>query len=424
MKIVHVLSIDKGGAAKACIRLHLGLLKLGVDSKLLVLDRSDYTIPETYQYRDFSPSLKVRFHNKIVQILNVFKIYPTKNKYDYSRFLQNRPEGLEYFSFIKTPYDILTQDVVKNADIINLHWVAGFLDFESFFKHVKKPVVWTLHDMNPFTGGCHYAGNCKGYLIKCNDCPQLSGTIDPNIAEVFFNAKITLLKHFSNLFIATPSTWIKQESQNSKVLGKFNHYLIPNGLNTEIFRILPKACSRQILGLPLNKKILLFVSDSVLNKRKGISFLINALEYVNHIDDFIICTVGFGKIMLKNRIKIIELGKIQDEKLMAAAYSAADVFIIPSLEDNLPNTILEALCCGTPVIGFQVGGIKEMVKHGINGYLSNDITAKALGRSIELFFENPENFNNNEIRRNAILRYNNKVQAIEYVKLFNNSINS
>jgi len=413
LKIVHISNSDLGGAARACIRLHIGLLNEGVDSNLLLLYKTDYSIPKSYTFMPSEASMIEKFKTRAGRYLK---------KKKYQKYLKNRPEGLEIFTFPDTYYYIHKHALYKEADAINLHWTAGFLDYASFFRNNKKKVLWTLHDMNSFTGGCHYSGTCKKFQEDCSNCPQLQGTINPNYSSHIFNIKYKAITGQKNLEIVAPSKWLLQTSQSSKLFCSLPHHHIPYGLDSDIFQPRDRVYSRRLLSLPEDKKIVLFVADSLSNKRKGFQYLINALSQIDR-DDIILCAIGeSNRIAEQINNKLYELGKINDERLMSVAYSAADIFIIPSLEDNLPNTVLEALMCGTPVIGFSAGGIPDMIKHEVNGFLS-DINLVSLRSLIDKYLTGNFEFDKNQIRGDSLQNYDLKIQANNYIKLYKKILN-
>lgn len=421
MKILHICTYDVGGAGKACVRLHQGLMEQGLDSKLLLLHQSNKTLKKSYHYIPHKNFEKLK--SKLKKTLKEFHLHIWKDKYDKRKFLQNRPKGFEQFSFPDTPFDITQHPLYLKADIINLHWTAEFLDYVSFFKNNSKKIVWTLHDMNPFTGGCHYAGDCSGFEKNCFKCPQLSNTIDDNYSNKILQTKIKAIEREENLTIVPTSNWLLNQSKKSVVFNKFSHVQIPYGLNHNIFKPTDKKYSRELLGLPLDKKIILFVSASLDNKRKGFEYLLKATEQLNEQEDVALCAVGNTIANELNKKNLFYLGNITDERLMSAVYSAADVFIIPSLEDNFPNTVLESLMCGTPVIGFPIGGIIDMVEDGKNGYLCENVSSDALTITIRKYLNKPDLFKSDEIRKEALKKYDLPVQAEAYIALYKELMN-
>ncbi len=423
MKVLHINTYQFGGAAKACIRLHEGLLAQGVDSKLLSLQVNHKTTA-SYQYDKkelaFVPTFKQRLGDKAKRLLAELHIDIGKKK-ESLHHLAGRPSHFELFSTLENVYDISQNELVREADIINLHWVAGFLGYHSL-KKMNKPIVWTLHDMNPFTGGCHYDSGCGKFTTDCSDCPQLEGTINPNLSNQILNKKKEVLVELSDFHLVSPSIWLKEQSQKS-IFKTYPHYHIPNGFPKNTFQPRDKEFSRNLLDLPSDKKIILFVADIIHNARKGYTYLVEALAKLNN-KGVLLCAIGSNIYLSNSQIPCIELGKIEDEKLMSVAYAAADLFVIPSLEDNLPNTVAESLCCGTPVIGFNVGGIPDMVQDNKNGYLCPEISVDSLKQTIEKFLDNPSIFDREKISRQAHKKYALEVQAKSYIDLYKKILSS
>ena len=334
----------------------------------------------------------------------------------------SRPKGLEYYSFPQSSFDITKTSAYKDADIINLHWVADFLDWKSFFKRNTKPVVWTLHDQNPFLGIDHYDERFLGIDDRGHPIPRERTALEQKIEARVCAMKKEILSQVDNLSIVTPSKWLYESSRKSELFGRFPHHHIPYGYDTSIFKPYDKRFCREVLGLPQDKILLLFVSDLVGNNRKGFAYLLRAIEQLNEsmLAKVSLCAIGAGGIASNSKYaeSVTQLGQIHDERLMAMAYSAADAFVIPSLEDNLPNTMIESLLCGTPVIGFNTGGIPESVVDGVNGYICPEISVSGLITTIEKFIDKPHTFEEEEIASRAKEQYGLEKQAEAYASLF------
>ena len=423
-----------GGASKACYRLHTSYQKNGIKSKLLIKDYPPSKITAAYNYRDFQNKLHEEETNSIFKkLLYKFQYKSGKhsdavydNELNYQeRILKERPPGLEVFTFSNSNNDITQHPLYAEADILHLHFVAAHYVDYSFFEKCKKPIVWTLHDMNPFTGGCHYAGDCTKFETDCHECPQLRGTINSDYSHTELQKKLNAFRvQHNKIAIASPSNWLMESSKRSKLLGDLNHHLVPYGINSAIYKPRDKAASKNVLGLPTDKKVILFVAYIVDNVRKGYSLLLDSLKGINK-EEYVVCTVGAttpDTAAFKD-IEVHQLGYIEDEMLLSIAYNAADVFVIPSLADNLPNTVLESLMCGTPVIAFPVGGIPDMVQHEVNGILSKDITAPSLAEAITAFGKIEKQFKQEEISREAKKKYDEPVQISNYLKIYNSLLN-
>ncbi|RAJ16977.1 glycosyltransferase [Olleya aquimaris] len=421
MKILIISTLDRGGAANACFRLHMALQNTEVVSNALVLEKSK-NYQNTFQFKKKKKNiLRIiikKVANKIIGYYSLEKIFANSQ----TNFLNKRTKGLEFFSFPNSKYDITKTELYKKADIINLHWVANFLDFESFFKNNTKPVIWTLHDMNPFTGGEHYAELEFGISKEGNPLERQFTDHERKVFNQNLDLKLQALKNCSNLTIVAPSIWLKNQAESSNLFKNRVVYHIPYGLNVEVFKTRDKAFSRDLFDIPLKKRVVLFVADSVENNRKGFVYLKRALEQIND-DNMILCSIGRGKPNLDTSIQIKHLGAITDEKTISIIYSLADVFVIPSLMDNLPNTVLESLLCGTPVIGFPIGGIPDMIIDGDNGMLTQTVSVISLADKIQEFFSKGVTLTREQIRTQAITKYNQNIQAEAYIKLYKKVLN-
>lgn len=401
MKVLLVNTYDIGGAANACLRLHQGLLESNIDSKVSICYKSKH-LRQTFAFtpQQVKLSFLKKIEKKIVRILKELKILKNNKIAPEVQFIKNRTFGLEMFSFPQSKLDITQIVGFQEADIINLHWVANFLDYTSFFEKNTKPVVWTLHDMNPFTGGEHYDETYLGINEFGLPTARVKSEQEIKLDAENCAIKKEALANVDNLTIVAPSEWLANEARSSELFRNKSIFCIPYGLDSEIFAPRDKNYSREILNIPTNKKMILFVADSISNNRKGFVFLKKAFEELKD-DNVILCAIGQKNGELESLNNIMELGAVYDERLMSIIYSAADVFVIPSLMDNLPNTVLESLLCGTPVIGFPVGGIPDMIQHEQNGLLTKDISVSSLVESLNEFLKDDVIFNRDQIRTNA-----------------------
>ncbi len=423
MKILLVNTYDKWGAANSCLRLHKGLLKSGVDSCVLLRNKEkNISFTEVIKPRKEIKSKIQKVKYNIRMILKEFKLLKERPVSENEIFLRKRSKRLEAFSFPDSKFDITTSESYNEADIVNLHWVANFLDYSSFFEKNKKPVVWTLHDMNPFSGGEHYLEKYLGIDELGFPIQRTRSEEELRLSKKNIAIKIQALSKIDNLTIVTPSEWLAYEARRSEVFKGYPICCIPYGLDAEIYKPRDKNFSRELLNIPKDRKVILFVADSIDNNRKGFIFLKKAFERLAD-QNLVLCAIGDKNIDSLTTENIIQFGTIYDERLMSIVYSAADVFVIPSLMDNLPNTVLESIMCGTPVIGFPVGGIPEMIQNGINGFLTDEINVNSLVATINKFLNNSNSFNRVEIRNNALNKYDQKVQSKKYIDLFTSILN-
>jgi glycosyltransferase involved in cell wall biosynthesis len=366
-----------GGAAKAAYSLHRGLQHLGTDSTLLVQKKSSCDRTVILPRSGFLSSTRSALDPLPL------KLHP------------QRPGNL--FSPQWAPDPLAAQIADHQPDLINLHWVnAGFLQIESLAKF-QSPIVWTLHDMWMFTGGCHYTQGCDRYIQSCGQCPQLSSTRNYDLSRWIWQRKANAWRHLS-LTVVTPSRWLAQVAATSPLLHNTRIEVIPNGLDTQIYRPIAKHTARELLNLPQNKHLILFGSiNAARDKRKGAHLLQAALQSLRlAIPADQLELVIFGAMPPADPVDFgfptHYLGRWSDDLSLALIYSAADVFVLPSTQDNLPNTIMESLSCGVPCVGFNIGGIPDMVDHQINGYLAQPFDVSDLAQGILWTLESTDRY--------------------------------
>jgi glycosyltransferase involved in cell wall biosynthesis len=417
MRIVHLSTYDvAGGAGRAAYRIHSGLRQAGIHSSMFVReartkDQSVITFdpPQTLYRR-----VARRIRREQIQ-RNLHRSAKPANR----RFEPFRHDWSEYGT------DLVAR--MPDCDVVNLHWVADFLDYPSFFDSLppRRRIVWTLHDMNPFTGGCHYDLGCGRHLTRCGQCPQLESKEDDDLSAQIWDRKKALFERIppDRLHIATPSSWLANEVKRSPLLDRFDVSVIPYGVDLEDFTPRNKHSARDVFGIPQASKVVLFVADGVPLYRKGFGVLAEALERVaQRVPNVCLVCVGHHDPPPGLRVPWIHLGYVNNDRLLSNIYSAADVFVIPSFQDNLPNTVLESMACGTPVAGFAVGGIPDMVQHGKTGLLAPPSDALSLGAAITELLKNTERrltFSAN-CRRVAVHRYSLARQAVLYYELYKN----
>jgi glycosyltransferase involved in cell wall biosynthesis len=264
-----------------------------------------------------------------------------------------------------------------------MHWVNfGFLSVDDIasLTRLNKPVFWTLHDMWAFTGGCHHSGTCEHFQQRCGDCKFLKNPNPNDLSHRLWEAKKNGFKN-KNLHIITCSDWLGNRAKQSSILGGHSIKTIPNAIDTAFFS--PNTTD---LGLDPNKKYVLFVAMRVNAPAKGFHLLKEALAYLDPITTELLI-VG-GEMTEELPLKSHSFGQVTDPSKMRDIYAAADVFVTPSLEENLPNTIMEAMSCGTACVGFEVGGIPEMIEHQQTGYVARAFEPEDLAKGIQWCLEN------------------------------------
>ncbi|MCR4807640.1 MAG: glycosyltransferase [Lachnospiraceae bacterium] len=347
MKVVHLSTTDYGGAYIAAERISESMKKTGIDSKILVRTKTKDTACSEY----FNNPLQ-RFVSKAG---NVFNLVLSKRLFTTDAF----------------GTDVSRDPRIKEADVIVLHWVNSFLSYTSVRRLLRsgKPVIWVMHDMWPFTEGWHYE--------------PMDGARSSLIGTCNLKAKIRMFKE-GNITMVGPSRWITGCASKSPVLEGKNIVNIPNPIDTDQFIRRDKKELRAKYSLPSDKHIILFGAVNINNKRKGFDLLLDALKGLDP-SRYILCTFG-GKeapAVLPPAFECRDLGFINSRDTMIDIYSMADVYVIPSRQENLSNSILEAMSCSLPVVAFDIGGMPDMIKPGENGYLARPFDHDDLARGIE-----------------------------------------
>ncbi|MBC3787274.1 glycosyltransferase [Spirosoma utsteinense] len=398
-----------GGAAVATGRLHRALQKHGVQTTLLV---GTSARQERHQ-----PAPDVTFlANNFLAEQTAFGRFVAERLY----FLpfERDPSVRFHFSPAVFGTGLNFHPAIQQADVIHLHWTSfGFLSLSglrSLFD-LGKPVVWTLHDQWAFTGGCHYTGGCDHFLTHCHHCPYLKKPGDNDLSARRFDRKQWAYAN-APLHLVHPSRWLADQAERSTLLGGFPHQVIHNTLDQQVFT--PHATPDTTVPR------LLFGSANVTDSRKGFSFFAEALTLLHQQFPDLkpeILVFGKGRSYLFNELPypIRQLGILTHEDDIVAAYNAATAMVVPSLEDNLPNTIVEALSCGTPVVGFRTGGIPEMIDHQQNGYLAAVGSAQELADGLAFILTHPEpGLLRQQARRSAEGRFSEVHIARQHIELY------
>jgi len=430
LKIVVISTLDYGGAGKAAYRLHKGLLSNGIHSTMIAANKKsgDSTVKVLPTYYTASKTKCIDVESYISPVWNSQYSKWQKMLSEYLR----RPEGLEFFTDAESTVRLQQIEEIQEADIIHLHWVAGVMDYPTAPSFISgKPVVWTLHDMNPFTGGCHYAGTCIKYKKSCGACPQLGSDNPDDLAKRIWQQKQNAYKNIQ-LNLVTPSRWLAQRASESSLLYRFPVDVIPYGLPVDIFRPLPKNDLRKAFNIDQKTKIILFGADSIGNERKGFHYLAEAMRKLHaSVQQHNIAIAFFGHVPKTAKIAlpypVINFGSVASEEQLAIIYNIADVFVLPSLEDNLPNTVLEAIACGVPVVGFNIGGMPDMIEHEKTGCLVSKQDIQGLSDAIEWIVYSPKIIAaqlSENCRQKALKHYSPEIQARAYANVYDQLMNT
>lgn len=416
-RVTHLNTNDiSGGAARAAYRLHQGLRGIGLESSMYVRHKSSQDV-DAASYDAPPASIIQRLKDRFLRRWLRRRI---------DQYQETRPHNLEIFSQARTLDGNRVVDALPESDIYNLHWVNGFIDPRPFFQQTHQPVVWTLHDMNPFTGGCHYNVGCRRYRESCGMCPQLGSMEERDLSREIWDYKQDAYQEAiasGRLQIVAPSEWLAREAKSSTLFGSAPVHVIPYGLDHKAFRPRDTEGLRNALSIPTNHRILLFVADSTRNHRKGFDCLQGALSGFDQ-DNVTLISIGGHEPELKASTPHIHLGRVQSDILLSVFYSLADLFVIPSRQDNLPNTVLESMACGTPVVGFDTGGISDMVRPGETGWLAEVGNTRALRAAITEGLSNDTERHRMSTRCREIVEteYPLKIQAQRYRALYNQMI--
>ena len=402
--IVNTSDID-GGAARASYRLHKSLLALHVDSKMLVQNKisGDSTvIAETSKLR--------KGFNKLRPTIDSFPI----------GFFKKRTKTLfspSWFGFS----NIVDQINEINPDIVHLHWICGGMMTIEDIARIKAPIVWSLHDMWAFTGGCHYDEECQGYEKECGNCKVLGSDKENDLSKKIFKRKQKAFTKKKDLTVVGISNWLNECSKNSTLLKDKNHINLPNPLDTNIFKPFDKEKARELWGLPKDKKLVLFgAMGATSDPRKGFYELMESLE---EIEDSNVELVIFGSERCEETkdlgFNVYYLGQLYDDVSLVTLYNSVDVMIVPSLQENLSNAIMESLACGVPVVGFDIGGNADMIDHERNGYLAKPFSTIDLAFGIEWVLNNYNYKILCQNARNKVLNnFDSVVLAEKYIELY------
>lgn len=420
LKVIHFALWSHGGAGVAASRLHGGLRRTGIDSRMYVLSKygdDPYTevIPSSQgepcqtNGKIVSPSLARHMGRWNAQLQR----YPNRSSY------------LEIFTDILSDTRLEKLPGFMEADIVNLHWVGGAIDFERDIDSLaRKPLVWTMHDMNPLTGGCHYSGGCERYTRNCGSCPVLMSHDDKDITARVWAKKKAAYDQL-DLICVTPSKWLEDCASRSSLWRDRPRCVVPNGLDTEVFKPGNPVALREQLGIPRDVFLIFFGAESLTNQRKGFLYTFKALcdlKERHGSEGVALAIVGHcpSELAAALPFQAYQFGYVNSPEDMAKAYSLADVSILSSLEDNLPNVGIESLACGTPVVGFRIGGIPDIVTHMETGYLAEagDVHGLCDGLIWTLEQKKADNPIRLQCRRRALEEFNLLKQAQAYVALY------
>ena len=407
--------VGQGGAFRAAHRIHLGLRAIGIDSKMLVLNSNlgeKGNLLDNIHVAIPSPQEKVGYHND----LEPLKQYPAYNMASHT------------FAPAMAGTDVNRYIDIFNPKIVQIHWInAGYIKIEDLGK-IKKKIVWRLADCWPLTGGCYYYGDCKRYLTGCGKCPKLGSEDMDDLSHEIWKRKEKAWKEM-DMVIVVPTLWMKQCVENSTLLKGREVFVIPNGLDLDKFYPVRKEIAREVLNIPSDKKVILYGATNAINDmRKGFSLLLQALQSLSdaYKNEYYLVIFGAERQRLDLDIPFRFMGYVRDHQILQALYSAADVMVVPSLEEAFGQTVTEAMACATPVVSFLETGPESIIEHKRTGYLARYADEKDLAAGIEWVLSSTKL--NDELSVNARARieesYDIRIIAKQYEKLYHQLLNS
>ena len=415
MKVLIVNTSERtGGAAVAANRLMMALINHGVKAKMLVRDKDTDSLTVTALPQ--SPRLRWNF------LWERFVIFV---RCGFSR------KHLFEIDLANTGTDITRLREFQEADIIHLHWInQGMLSLSGIRKILRsgKPVVWTMHDIWPATAICHVTLGCRSFVTRCRNCRLLGDKNGDDLSTTVWQRKLRMLEG-ENIYFVACSRWLESEAKASALLKGHKITSIPNPIDTHIYNRYSKEEARQRLGLPLDRKLILFASQRVTMPNKGMDYLVEACRLLSDLTkcqtpcEVVILGGHAEEVVDLLHLKAHPLGYVNDEHRIVDVYNAADVFVLPSLSENLPNTIMEAMACGLPCVGFKVGGIPEEIDHKRNGYVAEYRNAKDLAKGIQWVLEESDY---EALSRNAIQKvahnYSQQSVALRYAEVYQQAL--
>lgn len=405
MKVLHLQSGElSGGAARGAYCLHNALRQIGVDSHLMISGRDDATDPSVSAITTSAlKRVDLALRNRIGNLPE--KFYRGRQRLIYNTGLA----GLRYHR----------TDEYRQADIIHLHWISGFVSIRSL-AHINKPIVWTLRDMWPLTGGCHVAMECMRYKTGCGLCPQLSSQHKWDLSKLVSSIKVA--SYPRNIRVVGISQWLSQCAKESTVFNGFNVQTISNSIDTDNFFPIPMDLARFALGLNEQIRVVLVGAQSLSDPWKAFDKFIDA---VNTLPTGNIHVVLFGHIQPDVLVKIhhptTSLGFLADTVSLQLAYSAADVFVAPSRMDAFGKTLAESMACGTPVVCFDVTGQADIVEHLHTGFKAQPFESDDLARGIAWVLSADKDRTRllrEQSRERAVRLFDSMVIARQYLQLY------
>jgi glycosyltransferase involved in cell wall biosynthesis len=404
MKVLHIIAGDlSGGAARGAYWLHRALKEQGVESVIFTNSRTTNGDPDVY----LSES------GRLSQLRDLLRrqVDPLATAFYFRKIKRIFSTGLAGVDFTK-------HEKYKDADIVHLHWInAGFVNTKHLAK-VDKPMLWTVRDMWPMTGGCHYSMDCESYQVGCGKCPQLNSGTKYDISKFVFRRKQKFIPVATR--VVGISSWITEKASMSRMFDGFDTRTISNCIDVEEFVPVDRQVARELLGIVTEKKVILTGSADSSEPWKGFDKYYEALRCLD-VSEYYLCF--FGRLdeseIKKLGFEYTNFGMLNDNISLRLIYSSADMFVLPSVMEAFGKTLTEAMACGTPVVCFDATGPKDIVSHKVDGYKATPFDSTSLAEGIAWVADAP---NSSELsisaRRKVMERFDSKIVAEKYLQLY------
>jgi glycosyltransferase involved in cell wall biosynthesis len=404
LKVVHITTSDTGGAGIAARNIHHALRALGLDSWMLVrwrrtLDNAIVQVQPNLQL--YTPSSNGLLRKMEEVLRRRGKLLTTVEQYEREMDRLDMLYGAAYTMPV-SQYDLTQHPLVKKADVIHLHWIENFVDYPTFFQKIDKPIVWTFHDENIAYGGFHYTDEANRFKEPFAE-----------IENQFVRIKKNALRANLNIHMVALSKQMEKFYHEHGLQPNYPVSIIHNGILPNDFQNFDREYCRKILGIPVDRIVLSFCASDINDKYKGLDTLVQALEQLNNPNITLLC-VGKGELP-KSAVNIVGTGTISNPRLMSVAYSASDLFVLPSFQESFGQAPVEAMACGCPVVAFPCGIIDELITPE-SGVRCPDFGVESLVEGIQTALDTK--YDREEIRMDVVERFNIIRIAEQYIELY------
>lgn len=391
MRVLHISFADSGGAGLCCLRIHQSLLNLGVESKVVVYYKKTNT-PEVYHYGNRT---KLFIDRVLSKFLDLIDLRLTRR----SRLKELYREKKAPYSLVTSFFDLTKCEWIEWADIIHLHWVNWYVDYPSFFRKVKKPIVMTLHDENLFCGAAHYTKD----ILPDNEMEKELQQMKQDVIGPLQNVTIVFL-----------SDYMHQQFKHHPIVNGKRQVVINNAVDGDLYRLYDKKEMRQIYDISDSSVLFAFMANDIFDPRKGLDVLVSTLSNIND-KNVKILAIGGGLKDKEIPTIVKAVGKIDSVDEVSCLLSCCDYFALPSYQEAFAQSPLEAMACGLPVVAFPCSGVSELINEK-NGVVCKDFTRSALSEGIRQLMS--RDYNHQEIREDVLKRFSSHTIAEQYVKLY------